>query len=94
MQQKIILTLCASLAVSIALVDTASAFKLKDVLNEANNRINGQANNAGQALQQSQQPVNAAQAVQSGSLTALLMQRTGRDAGSSSRWCRCFVPNR
>ncbi len=77
MQQKIILTLCASLAVSMALVDTASAFKLKDVLNEANNRINGQANNAGQALQQSQQPVNAAQAVQSGSLTALLMQRTG-----------------
>ncbi len=77
MQQKTVLTLCASLAFSLALVNNAEALKLKDVLNAVNNNANGQANNAGQAVQQGQQAVNAAQAVQSGSLAELLMQRTG-----------------
>ena len=77
MKQKTILTLCASLAISMALLENAGAAGWKDVLNAVNNEVNGNANNAGQALQQGQQAVNAAQAVQAGSLTELLMQRTG-----------------
>ncbi len=77
MQQKTILTLCASLAIAMALVNSAYAANWKDVLNAVNSNVNGQANNAGQALQQGQQAVNTAQALQSGSLTELLMQRTG-----------------
>jgi hypothetical protein len=77
MQQKTILTLCASLALSMALVNNANAVKLKDVLNAVNSNANGQADNAGKTPQQGQQPVNASQAIQSGSLTELLMQRTG-----------------
>jgi len=74
MQQKTILTLCASLAFSMALVNNAEAIKLKDVLNAVNNGSNGQANTTGQPLQQGQQAVNA---VQPGSLAELLVQRTG-----------------
>ncbi len=77
MQQKTILTLCASLAISVALVNNADAANWKDVLNAVNSNVNGQANNTGPALQQGQQAVNAAQAVQPGSLAELLMQRTG-----------------
>src|ERR1035437_4376450 len=77
MQQKTILRLCASLAISVALVNNADAESWKDVLNAVNNNVNGQANNAGQTLQQGQQAVNAAQGVQAGSLTEILMQRTG-----------------
>lgn len=77
MQLKTILTLCASLAFSVAMVKNADAANWKDVLNAVNNNVNGQANNAGQALQQGQRAVNAAQAVQAGSLPELLMQRTG-----------------
>lgn len=77
MQQKTILTLCASLAISAALLNNADAANWKDMLNAVTNNVNGQANNAGQTLQQGQQAVNTAQTVQSGSLTELLMQRTG-----------------
>jgi hypothetical protein len=77
MQPKTILTLCASLAFSVVLVKNADAANWKDVLNAVNSNVNGQANNAGQALQQGQKTVNAAQAVQANSLTELLMQRTG-----------------
>ena len=77
MQQKTILTLCASLAISVALVNNADAANWKDMLNAVNNDVNGQANNAGQTLQQGQQAVNGAQPIQAGSLTELLMQRTG-----------------
>jgi hypothetical protein len=78
MQQKSILTLCASLAFSVALVNNADAANWKDVLNAVNSNVNGQANTKGQkTLQQGQQAVNTAQAVQSGSLAELLMQRTG-----------------
>ena len=83
MQQKIILSLSASLAFSMALVNDAGAAGWKDVLNAVNNDINGHANNTGQALQQSQQVVNAAQAVQAGRLTELLMQRTGVTAAQA-----------
>lgn len=77
MQQKTILTFCASLAFSMALVNNADAANWKDVLNAVNNGGNDQANNTGPALQQGQQAVNTAQAVQPGSLAELLMQRTG-----------------
>ncbi|MDO9269461.1 MAG: DUF2780 domain-containing protein [Methylobacter sp.] len=77
MQQKTILTLCASLAFSMTLVNNADAANWKDVLNAVNSNVNGQANNAGQALQQGQQAINAAQTVQPGSLAELLVQRTG-----------------
>ncbi len=83
MQQKTMLTLCASLAFSMALANNADAAGWKDVLNAVNNDINGHANTAGQTLQQSQQAINAAQAVQSGSLTELLMQRTGVTAAQA-----------
>ncbi|MGZ8184127.1 MAG: DUF2780 domain-containing protein [Methylobacter sp.] len=74
MPQKRMLTLSASLAFSMMLVSNADAANWKDVLNAVNNNVNGQANNA---AQQSQQAVNAVQAPQTGSLTELLMQRTG-----------------
>ena len=75
MQQKTILTLCASLVISVALVNNVDAANWKDVLNAVNSNVNGQANNTGQALQQGQQAVNnAAQTVQPGSLAELLMQ--------------------
>lgn len=77
MQQKTVLTLCASLAISVVLVNNAGAANWKDMLNAVNNNINGQPNNTGQALQQGQQAVTAAQTVQPGSLAELLMQRTG-----------------
>ena len=77
MQQKTVLMLCASLAISVVLVNNAGAANWKDMLNAVNNNVNGQPNNAGQALQQGQQAVTAAQTVQSGSLAELLMQRTG-----------------
>jgi hypothetical protein len=77
MQPKTILTLCASLAFSVALVEKADAANWKDVLKEVNSNVNGQANNAAQALQQGQQAVNTAQSVPTNSLTELLMQRTG-----------------
>lgn len=77
MQQKTFLTLCASLAFSVALTNNADAANWKDVLNAVNNNVNGQANTTGQALQQGQQAVNAAQTLQPGSLAELLVQRTG-----------------
>jgi len=77
MQQKTILTLCASLAFSVALTNNAEAANWKDVLNAVNNNVNGQANTTGQTLQQGQQAVNAVQALQPGSLAELLVQRTG-----------------
>ncbi|MDP3521180.1 MAG: DUF2780 domain-containing protein [Hydrogenophaga sp.] len=83
MPQKSFLTLCASLAFSMALANNAEAANWKDVLNAVNSNVNGQTNNAGQALQQGQQAVNAAQAVQPGSLSELLMQRTGATAAQA-----------
>ncbi|TAK61221.1 DUF2780 domain-containing protein [Methylobacter sp.] len=77
MQPKTILTLCASLALSVAAVKNADAANWKDVLKEVNSNVNGQANNAGQVVQQGQQAVNAAQTMQTNSLTELLVQRTG-----------------
>ncbi|MDI1293990.1 MAG: DUF2780 domain-containing protein [Methylobacter sp.] len=77
MQQKTMLTLCASLAFSIALVNNADAANWKDVLNAVNSNVNGQTNNAGPALQPGQQAVNTAQPLPTGSLTELLTQRTG-----------------
>lgn len=74
MQKKTILPLCASLAFSMAWVSNAEAANWKDVLNAVNSSVNGQANNTGQALQQSQQAVGA---TQPGSLAELLVQRTG-----------------
>lgn len=77
MQQKAILTLSASLVFSMALVNSAEADQWKDLLNAVNNKVNTQTN-AGQVLQQGQQAINTAQAVQqAGNLTELLMQRTG-----------------
>jgi hypothetical protein len=75
MQQKTILTLCASLAFSMVLVNNAEAIKLSDVLNAVNN--NGQVNNAGQTVRQDQQAAAATQTIPAGSLTELLVQRTG-----------------
>ncbi|MGZ5027739.1 MAG: DUF2780 domain-containing protein [Methylobacter sp.] len=77
MLKKTILTICASLTVSVALVNSADAANWKEVLNAVNNNVNGQANTAGQALQQGQQTINAVQPPQAGSLAELLMQRTG-----------------
>jgi hypothetical protein len=77
MQPKTIITLCASLAFSVALVKNADAANWKDVLKEVNSNVNGQSNHAGQALPQGQQAVNATQAMQTNSLTELLVQRTG-----------------
>jgi hypothetical protein len=76
MQQKTFLTLCTSLAISVAMVNSADAANWKEVLNAVNSNVNGQTNNANQALR-GQQALNAAKTVQSGSLAELLMQRTG-----------------
>jgi len=77
MRKKTILTLCTSLAISLAVANNAAAENWKDVLNAVNSNVNAQANNANRTLQQGQQAINAAQAVQPGSLSELLMQRTG-----------------
>lgn len=77
MQSKTILTLCASLAFSVALVKNAGAANWKDVLKEVNSNVNGQGNNTSQALQPGWQDAGKVQAVQTNSLTELLMQRTG-----------------
>jgi len=77
MPQKTILTLCASLTLSVALANSADAANWKDVLNAVNNNVNGQTNNADQALQQGQAVNTAQQPLQTSSLTELLMQRTG-----------------
>jgi len=77
MQQKTMLTLCASLAFSMAMANNADAANWKDVLNAVNSKVNGQTNNAGPALQPGQQAVNAVQPLPTGSLTELLTQRTG-----------------
>ncbi|MGZ5884984.1 MAG: DUF2780 domain-containing protein, partial [Burkholderiaceae bacterium] len=69
-------TLCTSLAMSVALANSANAANWKDVLSAVNSSVNGPANNTNQSLQ-GQQAVNAAKAVQPGSLTELLMQQTG-----------------
>ncbi len=83
MKYKIMLTLSASLTFSVASVKNADAGGWKDVLNAVNNGANPHANHAGQALQLQQQAINAAQSVQSGSLTELLMQRTGVNAAQA-----------
>jgi hypothetical protein len=82
MQPKMFVTLCTSLAMSVALVNSANAANWKDVLNAANSSVNGPANNANQSLQ-GQQTVNVAKAVQPGSLAELLMQRTGVTAAQA-----------
>ncbi|MGZ5051761.1 MAG: DUF2780 domain-containing protein [Methylobacter sp.] len=69
MRKKSMLTL---LAISLAAAGNAQAKNWKDVLNEVNNSVNNPAN---AALQQ-KTPVST-QPVQAGSLTELLMQRTG-----------------
>jgi hypothetical protein len=76
MQQKMFVTLCASLAISVVMINSADAANWKEVLNAVNSNVNGQANHTSQPLQ-NQQATNAAQAVQPGSLAGLLMQRTG-----------------
>ncbi len=76
MQQNTFLTLCASLAFSMAF-NNADAAGWQDLLNSVNNRTQGQTNTSVQPLQQGQQAVNTTLPVTSGSLTELLMQRTG-----------------
>lgn len=83
MQQNTILTYCASLAISIILVNDADAANWKDMLNAVTNNTNGQTNSASQIVQQGQQTVNAAQMAQAGSLSELLMQRTGATAAQA-----------
>jgi len=83
MQQKTFLTLCASLTISVAMINSAEAANWKEVLNAVNSNVNGQANNASQPLQGQQQAINAAQAVQPGGLAELLMQRTGVTAAQA-----------
>lgn len=82
MQQKTFLTLYASLAISVAIVNSADAANWKEVLSVVNSSVNGQANNANHPLQ-GQQTVNTAQAVQPGSLAESLMQRTGVTAAQA-----------
>lgn len=82
MQQKTFLTLCASLAISVATPNSANAANWKEVLNAVNSSVNGPANNTNQSLQ-TQQAGNAAKTVQPGSLPELLMQRTGVTAAQA-----------
>jgi hypothetical protein len=82
MQPKMFVTLCTSLAMSMVLVKSANAANWKDVLSAVNSNVNGPANNANPSLQ-GQQAVNAAKAVQPGSLAELLMQRTGVTAAQA-----------
>jgi hypothetical protein len=79
MQPKMFVTLCTSLALSVALVNSADAANWKDVLSAVNSNVNGPANNANQSLQGQQ----AVSAVQEGSLPELLMQRTGVTAAQA-----------
>ncbi len=65
MYTKSILTLCATLAISATLINNADAANWKDMLNNVNGKP------------ASQQVASVAQPVQAGSLTELLMQRTG-----------------
>ncbi len=85
MLQKTTLSLCASLAFAILPVKNADAEGWKDLLNAVNNRVNAPAHNAGQPLQPGWQAINPAQAVQAGSLTELLMQRTGVNQTQAER---------
>jgi hypothetical protein len=71
MKYNTLITLSASLAFSVALIDTADAAGWQDLLKSANNTTTGQINNP------IQQAVPAAQSIPAGSLTELLMQRTG-----------------
>jgi hypothetical protein len=82
MQPKMFVTLCTSLAMSVALVNSADAANWKEVLSAVNSSVNGPANNANQSLQ-TQQAASAAKAVQPGSLAELLMQRTGVTAAQA-----------
>lgn len=77
MQAKTLLTLCASLAFSIASIGNAVAEDWKSLLNAVNSGVNAQPH-ASQVLQQGGQALSAAQSLQqAGNLTELLMQRTG-----------------
>jgi hypothetical protein len=71
MKNKTLITLSASLAISVALINTADAAGWQDMLKSATNTVTGQNNNP------VQQAVPAAQSIPAGSLTDLLMQRTG-----------------
>lgn len=82
MQPKAFVTFCTSLAMSMALVNSAEAANWKEVLSAVNSSVNGPANNANQTLQ-GQQAVNAPQTAQPGSLAELLMQRTGVTAAQA-----------
>jgi hypothetical protein len=82
MQPKMFVTLCTSLAMSVALVNSADAANWKEVLSAVNHSVNGPANNANQSLQ-GQQAASAAKAVQPGSLAELLIQRTGVTAAQA-----------
>jgi hypothetical protein len=82
MQPKMFVTLCTSLAMSAALINSADAANWKEVLGAVNSSVNGPTNNANQSLQ-GQQAASAAKAVQPGSLAELLMQRTGVTAAQA-----------
>jgi hypothetical protein len=85
MQPKMFVTLCTSLAMSAALINSADAANWKEVLGAVNSSVNGPANNANQSLQaqQAASAASAAKAVQPGSLAELLMQRTGVTAAQA-----------
>ena len=77
MQAKTLLTLCASLAFSIASIGNAVAEDWKSLLNAVNSGVNAQPH-TNQVLQQGRQALDTAQTLQqAGNLTELLMQRTG-----------------
>ncbi len=77
MQAKTLLTLCASLAFSMASIGNAVAEDWKSLLNAVNSGVNAQPH-TGQVLQQGRQALDTAQTLQqAGNLTELLMQRTG-----------------
>lgn len=77
MQAKTLLTLCASLAFSIASSGNAVAEDWKSLLNAVNSGVNAQPH-TNQVLQQGRQALDTAQTLQqAGNLTELLMQRTG-----------------
>lgn len=77
MQAKTLLTLCASLAFSMASSGNAVAEDWKSLLNAVNSGVNAQPH-TNQVLQQGRQALDTAQTLQqAGNLTELLMQRTG-----------------
>ncbi len=77
MQTKTLLTLCASLAFSMASSGNAVAEDWKSLLNAVNSGVNAQPH-TNQVLQQGRQALDTAQTLQqAGNLTELLMQRTG-----------------